>query len=137
MSCFQIHCPRPTVPQSTPFAYTTEKWSLGQAIGLRAASAGTRANQGQVLEIGCSHPVDEPTFTRRHIPSLPAMVEQVAWSTEPHSSIPIGELPPLVLEPNRRRVEPEEELEEPTSPLLATTQKLAKTIRSLSLKRGH
>jgi len=132
-----IHSPRPTVPQSTSFAHATEKWFPGQAIGLRAAGVGTWANQGPVLEIGRSRPVNEPTFTHRHVPSLPAMVEQVGWSTEHHSSIPVGNLPPLALEPNRRRVEPEEELEEPTSPLLATSQKLAKTIRSLPPKRGN
>lgn len=93
--------------------------------------------QTQVLDIGPSRPVDEPTFTHGHMTPLAAVVEQVVRRAEPHSCIPIGELPPLVLEPNRRKVEPEEEVEEPTSPLTVTGQKLVKTIRSLSLKRGH
>lgn len=122
------------------FACATEKWSTpGDTIGSDTNSAGVWVDQGQVLEIGHPRPVDGPAPTRaRHMPSLSAMMEQVVRPTEPHSPIPIGELPPLVLEPNRRRVEPEEEeVEEPVSPILVASQKLGKVIRSLSLKREH
>ena len=120
------------------FTNTTGKWSTGGTVGSDTGCASTWVDQGEILEIGRSCPADEPTLTNRHMPSLSTIVEQVVRSTEPHSRIPISELPPLVLEPNRRKEEPEEEeVDEPTSPLLATGQKLAKTIRSLSMKRGY
>src|SRR5258708_893458 len=118
------------------YTCTTRKWNTNGTIGSDTGGAGTWADHGEILEIGRSYPADGPTLTNRHMPSLSAVVEQVVRSTEPHSRIPISELPPLVLEPNRRRVDPEEleEVEEPTSPLLVTGQKLARTIRSLSMK---
>lgn len=136
MDYFQICFPRPTVPLSMTFACVTEKWATSPSIYSDANGAGTWADQGQILEIGRPCPLDGPTFPRKYMPPLSAIVEQMVRPTEPRSSIPISELPPLVLEPNRRKVESEEEVDEPTSPLLATSQKLAKTIRSLSLKRG-
>ena len=68
------------------------------------------------------------------MPSLPAVMEQITWPPGTHTSIPIGKLPPVVLEPNRRKVEPEEELEESVSPLSATSQRLMRKFESLSLK---
>lgn len=119
------------------FACPTEKWVTSHTIGSDANDACSWIDQGQILDIGRSHPADASTFTHGHMPPLSAMVERVVRPKEPHSCIPIGELPPLVLAPNRRKVEPEEEVEEPVSPFLVTSQKLAKTMRSLSLKRGH
>jgi hypothetical protein len=119
-------------------AHSTEKWTNDDTIGTFTVSEETRPHQGRIFEIGRPYPVNELVVTRRPLPSLPAMVEQVTRQTEPHSCIPIGDLPPLVLVPNRRKVDPEEELEESTvSSLVATSQRLAKTIRSLSLKRGR
>jgi hypothetical protein len=121
------------------FAYATEKWTTGDTIGSDAHGVGTSADQGEILEIGPSCPVEELTFTHRRMLPLSTIVEQVLQrSAEPHSFIPIGELPPLVLEPNRRKVESEEEVEEPTSPLLVNGgRKLARAVRSLSMKSGY
>ena len=116
-------------------SHTTEKWTTNQTVPSNLTSVGTTVDYGQVIESGRSFPVYEPTFSHRRMPSLPAMVEEVTRPPESHTSTPVCEIPPIVLEPNRRKVEPEEELEEPTSPLSATGQKLARTFRSLSLKR--
>jgi len=67
------------------------------------------------------------------MPSLPAAVE-LAKSTQPGTGTPIGELPLLALQPNRRMAEPQEEPEE-QPPLSTTSQRLVGTLRSLSLKR--
>lgn len=99
-------------------------------------------NQGHGVEIERLDHDKGSTSTNWHVPSLPARMppaEQGARQTVPHSRVLAGELPPLVLEPNRRQVEPGEALEpaEPISPLQATGQKLVGVIRSLSLKRGN
>lgn len=131
--------PRPTVPLSMSLPHTsTEKLTTYQTIGSKTTGPGTSVDQGRILEICRPSPANAPnTKAPRPLPSLPVMRVRTMRPTEPHSCIPIGELPPLVLEPNRRKVEPEEELEESTSPLSVTSQKLAQTIQSLSPKCGH
>lgn len=132
--------PRPTVHLAVSSAHTpSEKWPTGQDTGSKATTGpSTPVDQERILEIGRPSPVNAPKRSGpRPLPSLPVMTERAARPTVPHSRIPVGELPPLVLEPNRRKVEPEEEPEESTSPLTVTSRKLARTIRSLSLKSAH
>jgi hypothetical protein len=120
----------------------TGKWPTHKTIGSKVTGEGKGIDQGHFAELGRSDPDNSSTSTLNgHVLSLPAIptTEQGARQTVPHSRVLVGALPPLVLEPNRRPVELEEELEpgEPISPLQATGQKLAGVIRSLSLKRGH
>lgn len=65
--------------------------------------------------------MSELAFAPGHVPSLPALVEEMTWSPGSRTDTPICELSPMVLEPNRRRVESERELEEPTFKMLART----------------
>lgn len=127
--------PRPTVPLplAVPFPRgSTEKLITDQTIGSKTTGPGTPVDQGRTLEICRPSPANAPnTKAPRPLPSPPGMAVR---PTEPHSCIPIGALPSLVLEPNRRKVEPEEEREESTSPLSVTSQKLTQAIQSLSPK---
>lgn len=120
-------------PQSKLPNHTAGKWATDQTVTSNSISVSVDHRQIDA-DIGCAFSVYEPTFALRHMPSLPAMVEEVTRPPKSHTSSPICELPLMVLEPNRRRVEPEEEFEELASPLSATSQRLTSTFRSLSLK---
>ena len=136
--CLQICFPRQMSPESKSHGHATEKWVTNQTVVSNATSAGTSVDHRRITETGRSFPAYEPTFAHRQLermPSLPAMVEEVTRPPESHTTIPMCEFPRMVLEPNRRKVEPEEEFEVPASPLSATGHRLARSLRSLSLKR--
>lgn len=135
LGCLQICFPRQVGFQSKSPIQPAERWNANQTVVSNVTSPDTSVDYGEIVEIARSFPVYEPTFARRQMPSLPAMVEEVTRPPESHTRAPMREFPSMVLEPNRRKVEPVEEIEEPTSPLSATSQKLARSFRSLSVKR--
>ena len=126
----QICFPQPTSARSKLSARTViEKFTTSNTVASSVNCASTSVGHDQVIEIGRSFPTYEPTG---RTPSFPAMVEEVA---RPQPSVLAYEPSLTVLEPNRRRIDPEEEFGEPSSPLSVRSQRLAGVFRSLSSGR--
>lgn len=106
-----------------------DKFTTTQTSASSATCPSTSVDHSQIIEIGRSVTPHEPSGC---MPSLPTMVVEVAQS---QANLPVCRPPPIVLEPNRRRVDPEEEFEVPSSPPSARSHKLAGVFRSLSSKR--